>query len=163
MSIRILRTCRPSASRTGRTRTSRKQTAGSLAPTFCGLTNPVAGGRRERRLHGLSARGQGIGRAMAQHCLNGARRLGFRTMQFNFVISTNTAAIRLWQELGFEIAGTLPGAFRHPEKGYVDVYVMYPVVSLLKQLKEGRQLFSVWGTVDLSCNMVASLIPPSGF
>jgi ribosomal protein S18 acetylase RimI-like enzyme len=46
-------------------------------------------------------------------------------MQFNFVISTNTAAIRLWQELGFEIAGTLPGAFRHPEKGYVDVYAMY--------------------------------------
>jgi len=41
------------------------------------------------------------------------------------VISTNTAAIRLWQEFGFEIAGTLPGAFRHPEKEYVDVYVMY--------------------------------------
>ena len=73
----------------------------------------------------VSARGQGIGRAMTEHCLNGARRLGFRAMQFNFVISTNTAAIRLWQELGFEIAGTLPGAFRHPEKGYVDVYVMY--------------------------------------
>ena len=72
-----------------------------------------------------SARGQGIGRAMAEHCLGEARRLGFRAMQFNFVISTNTAAIRLWQELGFEIAGTLPGAFRHSEKGYVDVYVMY--------------------------------------
>jgi hypothetical protein len=49
--------------------------------------------------------------AMAEHCSNEARRLGFRAMQFNFVISTNTAAIRLWQELGFEIAGTLPGAF----------------------------------------------------
>jgi ribosomal protein S18 acetylase RimI-like enzyme len=46
-------------------------------------------------------------------------------MQFNYVISTNTAAIRLWQELGFEIVGTLPNAFRHPEKEYVDVYVMY--------------------------------------
>jgi ribosomal protein S18 acetylase RimI-like enzyme len=65
-------------------------------------------------------------------------------MQFNFVISTNTAAIRLWQELGFEIAGTLPGAFRHPEKGYVDVLCDVPLVSLLKQLKEGRQLFSAW-------------------
>jgi len=72
-----------------------------------------------------SARGQGIGRTMAAHCLNEARQLGFRAMQFNYVISANTAAIRLWQDLGFEIAGTLPGAFRHPEKGYVDVYVMY--------------------------------------
>jgi ribosomal protein S18 acetylase RimI-like enzyme len=46
-------------------------------------------------------------------------------MQFNYVISTNTAAIQLWQDLGFKIVGTLPDAFRHPEKGYVDVYVMY--------------------------------------
>jgi ribosomal protein S18 acetylase RimI-like enzyme len=71
------------------------------------------------------ARGQGFGRAIAEHCLSEARRLGFRAMQFNYVISTNTAAIRLWQELGFEIVGTLPNAFRHPEKEYVDVYVMY--------------------------------------
>ena len=72
-----------------------------------------------------SARGQGIGRAMAEHCLSEARRLGFRAMQFNYVISTNIAAIRLWQDLGFEIVGTLASAFRHPEKGYIDVYVMY--------------------------------------
>ena len=72
-----------------------------------------------------SARGRGIGRAMAEHCLSEASRLGFRAMQFNFVISTNTAAIRLWQELGFKIVGTLPDAFHHPENGYVDVYVMY--------------------------------------
>jgi len=72
-----------------------------------------------------SARGQGIGRAMAEHCLSEARRLGFRAMQFNYVIATNTAAIRLWQDLGFEIVGTLANAFRHPDKGYVDVYVMY--------------------------------------
>jgi len=71
------------------------------------------------------AQGCGVGRAMAEHCLNEARRVGFRAMQFNYVISTNTPAIRLWQELGFEIVGTLPGAFRHPEKGYVDVYVMF--------------------------------------
>jgi ribosomal protein S18 acetylase RimI-like enzyme len=71
------------------------------------------------------ARGQGIGRAMAEHCLSEARRLGFRAMQFNYVISTNTSAIRLWQDLGFEIVGTLPAAFHHPEKGYIDVYVMY--------------------------------------
>ena len=72
-----------------------------------------------------SARGQGIGRAMAEHCLSEAHRLGFRAMQFNYVISTNTVAIRLWHDLGFEIVGTLPGAFRYPDKGYVDVYVMF--------------------------------------
>ena len=71
------------------------------------------------------ARGQGIGRAMGEHCLSEARRLGFRAMQFNFVVSTNESAVRLWQQLGFEIVGTLPGAFRHPEKGYIDVYVMH--------------------------------------
>ncbi len=54
-----------------------------------------------------------------------ARRLGFRAMQFNFVVSTNEGAIRLWKQLGFKIVGTLPSAFRHPQKGYVDVYVMF--------------------------------------
>jgi L-amino acid N-acyltransferase YncA len=72
-----------------------------------------------------SARGHGIGRTMGEHCLGEARRLGFRAMQFNFVVSTNTSAIRLWEQLDFKIVGTLPGAFRHPEKGYVDVYVMF--------------------------------------
>jgi L-amino acid N-acyltransferase YncA len=72
-----------------------------------------------------SARGQGIGRAMGEHCLGEARQLGFRAMQFNFVVSTNTSAIRLWEQLGFKIVGTLSGAFRHPRIGYVDVYVMY--------------------------------------
>jgi ribosomal protein S18 acetylase RimI-like enzyme len=71
------------------------------------------------------ARGHGIGRAMGEHCLNEARRIGFRAMQFNFVVSTNEAALKLWQDLGMKIVGTLPGAFRHPQKGYVDVYVMF--------------------------------------
>lgn len=71
------------------------------------------------------ARGQGIGRAMGEHCLREARRLGFRAMQFNFVVSTNESALKLWQKLGMKIVATLPGAFRHPEKGYVDVYVMF--------------------------------------
>jgi len=72
-----------------------------------------------------AARGQGIGRAMGEHCLQEARRLGFRAMQFNFVVSTNKSAVKLWQDLGMKIVGTLPSAFRHPQKGYVDVYVMY--------------------------------------
>jgi L-amino acid N-acyltransferase YncA len=71
------------------------------------------------------ARGLGAGRKMAEHSLSEARRLGFRAMQFNFVVATNTSAIHLWQELGFKIVGTLPGAFRHPKAGYVDVYVMF--------------------------------------
>lgn len=71
------------------------------------------------------ARGQGVGRAMGEHCLSEARRVGFRAMQFNFVVSTNESAICLWKQLGFEIVGTLPGAFRHPAKGFVDVYVMF--------------------------------------
>jgi len=72
-----------------------------------------------------NARGQGIGRAMGEHCLKEAQRLGFRAMQFNFVVSTNESAVKLWQDLGMKIIGTLPGAFRHPTRGYVDVYVMY--------------------------------------
>ena len=71
------------------------------------------------------ARGRGIGRELGKHCLNQARRLGYRAMQFNFVISTNEPAVKLWEDLGMKIVGTLPGAFLHPEKGYVDVYVMF--------------------------------------
>jgi L-amino acid N-acyltransferase YncA len=72
-----------------------------------------------------SARGLRIGRRMGEHCLDEARRLGFRAMQFNFVVSTNEPAVRLWQRLGFSIVGTLPGAFCHPEHGFVDAYVMF--------------------------------------
>jgi L-amino acid N-acyltransferase YncA len=70
-------------------------------------------------------RGLGVGRAMGEHALSEARQLGYRAMQFNFVISTNESAVHLWQELGFNIVGTLPGAFRHAGKGFVDAYVMY--------------------------------------
>jgi L-amino acid N-acyltransferase YncA len=71
------------------------------------------------------ARGLGVGRAMGEHSLSEARRLGFRAMQFNFVVSTNESAVRLWHQLGFKIVGTLPGVFRHSEKGFVDAYVMF--------------------------------------
>jgi L-amino acid N-acyltransferase YncA len=71
------------------------------------------------------ARGAGAGRRMGEHCLAEARSAGFRAMQFNFVVSTNHAAVKLWQQLGFDIVGTLPGAFRHATLGYVDAYVMF--------------------------------------
>jgi GNAT superfamily N-acetyltransferase len=71
------------------------------------------------------ARGLGVGRRMGEHCLAEAWRLGFLSMQFNFVVSTNEPAVRLWMQLGFEIVGTLPQAFRHPTFGRVDAYVMF--------------------------------------
>ena len=51
--------------------------------------------------------------------------LGFRAMQFNFVVATNTRAIATWERAGFDTVGRLPGAFRHPQDGYVDALVMY--------------------------------------
>jgi L-amino acid N-acyltransferase YncA len=72
-----------------------------------------------------SAMGRGVARAMCAHSLDRARERGFRAMQFNFVISTNDRAVRLWQSFGFEIVGRLPGAFQHPTLGYVDAYIMY--------------------------------------
>ncbi|MCP9815446.1 GNAT family N-acetyltransferase [Synechococcus sp. GreenBA-s] len=69
-------------------------------------------------------RRQGIGSRLCQHSLQAARRLGFRLMQFNLVVGTNTAGIRCWQRNGFQVVGTLPGAFRHKQLGYVDALVM---------------------------------------
>lgn len=46
-------------------------------------------------------------------------------MQFNFVISTNTPAVNLWQKLGFKIIGTFPRTFDHASQGLVDSYVMH--------------------------------------
>jgi L-amino acid N-acyltransferase YncA len=93
-----------------------------LRPNWAGPAGHIA---NAAFMVAADARGQGIGRAMGEHCLSEARRFGFRAMQFNFVVSTNVQAVKLWQQLGMKIVGTLPGAFRHPEKGYVDVYVMY--------------------------------------
>lgn len=74
-----------------------------------------------------AGRGRGIGAALCEHSQGAARALGFRSMQFNFVVSTNTGAVHLWQKMGFQIVGTLPGAFRHKDKvqGEVDAYVMF--------------------------------------
>ena len=69
-------------------------------------------------------RRQGIGSLLCQNSLLAAQQLGFRAMQFNLVVSTNTAGIRCWQRNGFQVVGTLPGAFRHKQLGYVDALVM---------------------------------------
>jgi len=72
-----------------------------------------------------AAQGRGIARQMCLHSLDRAKERGFRAMQFNFVVSTNTRAIRLWSDLGFEIVGRLPLAFEHPTVGFVDGLIMY--------------------------------------
>jgi len=69
--------------------------------------------------------GKRVGETMGRHCLGEAKRAGYLAIQFNFVVSTNAAAVALWQKLGFAIVGTLPRAFRHQRLGYVDAYVMY--------------------------------------
>jgi Sortase and related acyltransferases len=110
------------------TQTYVAERAGRVMGTYILRPNQSGGGSHVANAGFMvspDAHGQGIGRTMAEHCLSEARRLGFRAMQFNFVVSTNESAIRLWKQLRFEIVGTLPGAFRHPEKGYVDVYVMH--------------------------------------
>ena len=110
------------------TRTYVAENDGRVVGTYILKPNQAAAGSHVANaafMVASAARGLQVGRKMGEHCLGEARRLGFRAMQFNFVVSTNTAAIHLWHELGFKITGTLPGAFRHPEKGYVDVYVMY--------------------------------------
>ena len=72
-----------------------------------------------------AATGRGVARAMCEHSSAQARERGFTAMQFNFVISSNTRAVMLWQRCGFEICGMLPGAFAHPEHGMVDALVMF--------------------------------------
>lgn len=71
------------------------------------------------------ARGRGLASAMCEHSQRIAIELGYHAMQFNFVASTNEGAVRLWLNHGFDIAGRLPKAFRHPEHGLVDALVMF--------------------------------------
>jgi|GraSoiStandDraft_4_1057263.scaffolds.fasta_scaffold603522_2 L-amino acid N-acyltransferase YncA len=71
------------------------------------------------------ATGCGVGRAMCTHSIEHARARGFRAMQFNFVVASNEAALRLWQSCGFAIVGRLPAAFEHPSFGFVDALVMH--------------------------------------
>ena len=72
-----------------------------------------------------TARGKGLATAMCEHSQVVAKELGYEAMQFNFVASSNEAAVRLWHKLGFQTVGNLPKAFNHPTLGYVDALVMY--------------------------------------
>lgn len=101
---------------------------GEIVGTYCLQANQKGGGAHVANcgyMTAPSAMGRGVARAMCAHSLDRARERSFHAMQFNFVISTNERAVRLWQSFDFEIVGRLPGAFNHPTHGYVDAYVMY--------------------------------------
>lgn len=102
--------------------------AGRLLGTYWFTANQGGGGSHVANAAYATApeaQGKGVARAMLADSLERARAEGFRAMQFNVVISTNTRAVALWRASGFEIAGRLPGAFLHPQQGYVDALVMF--------------------------------------
>ena len=102
--------------------------SGEPAGTYFLRANQQGGGAHVANCGYITApwaTGRGVARAMCAHSLERARVRGFRAMQYNFVVSTNERAVRLWQRFGFEIVGRLPGAFLHPSAGYVDALVMY--------------------------------------
>ena len=104
------------------------ETPGGIVGTYYLRANQRGGGAHVANCGYIvrgDAAGRGVARAMALHSLDEARRRGFRAMQFNFVVSSNDRAVRLWQSLGFDIVGRLPGAFEHPKLGFVDAFVMF--------------------------------------
>ena len=75
------------------------------------------------------ASGRGVATGMCRHSLTEAKARGFRAMQFNLVVSSNTRAVRLWQHCGFQIVGRLPASFAHPRFGDVDAFIMTQAIS----------------------------------
>lgn len=101
---------------------------GRLFGTYFLRANQQGGGAHVANcgyITAVDATGRGIARMMCMHSLERTRARRFRAMQYNFVVSTNERAVRLWQSLGFEIVGTLPRAFAHPNLGDVDALVMF--------------------------------------
>lgn len=104
------------------------EAGGAIVGTYYLRANNRGGGAHVANCGYMTApgaTGRGVARAMCAHSLEVARERGFRAMQFNFVIASNERAVRLWQACGFAIAGTLPGVFAHPTRGFVDAYVMF--------------------------------------
>ncbi|MER3328571.1 MAG: GNAT family N-acetyltransferase [Candidatus Kapaibacterium sp.] len=69
--------------------------------------------------------GQGIGKILCDHSIKTEKQMGYLGLQFNIVVSTNEAAVRLWKAFGFDIVGTIPGGFNHKKLGFVDSYIMF--------------------------------------
>jgi ribosomal protein S18 acetylase RimI-like enzyme len=103
----------------------------SIVGTYYLRANNAGGGAHVANCGYMVAKGatgRGVARAMCTHSLAHAKARGFRAMQFNFVIATNTRAVKLWQAMGFAIVGRLPGVFAHPALGFVDALVMHRVL-----------------------------------
>ena len=101
---------------------------GAILGTYFLKANQQGGGAHVANcgyVTAAAAQGRGIARAMCLHSLERAKERGFRAMQFNFVVSTNERAVKLWLSMGFEIVGRSPSAFQHPGQGFVDALVMY--------------------------------------
>jgi ribosomal protein S18 acetylase RimI-like enzyme len=101
---------------------------GEILGTYYLRANQAGGGSHVCNcgyMTSTSATGKGVARAMCAHSIEHARTRGFRAMQFNFVVSTNERAVRLWESLGFLVVGRLPQAFHHPAQGDVDALVMF--------------------------------------
>lgn len=73
-------------------------------------------------------RGHGVGEALVRHCMATAKELGFRILQFNAVVKTNTSALRLYQKLGFTQMGVIPGGFQMDDGRYEDIIPHYIVL-----------------------------------
>lgn len=102
--------------------------AGDILGTYFLRENQKGGGSHVANCGYMTApraTRRGVARAMCAHSLEHALARGFRSMQFNFVVSTNERAVRLWQSFGFEILARLPAAFLHPTLGYVDAFIMH--------------------------------------
>ncbi len=102
--------------------------AGAILGTYYLKTNQQGGGAHVCNcgyMVSSQARGRGLASLMCEHSQQQARALGYRAMQFNFVVSTNEGAVRLWTKLGFATVGRLPLAFEHPRLGFVDALVMF--------------------------------------
>lgn len=93
-----------------------------IKPNHLGLGNHVA--NASYMIH-PNAQGKGIGKLLCEHSLTFAKASGYLAIQFNIVVSTNEAAVRLWKKYGFKIIGTTPRGFRHQTMGLVDTYIMY--------------------------------------
>ena len=101
---------------------------GEVVGTYYMRPNQGGGGRHVCNcgyMTSAAAVGRGVASRMCEHSLSHARERKYRAMQFNFVVSTNEGAIRLWQRMGFEIVGRLPDAFQHPSRGFVDALVLF--------------------------------------
>ncbi|MGX7197027.1 N-acetyltransferase family protein [Enterococcus olivae] len=70
-------------------------------------------------------RGKKIGQKLVEASIEQAAKEGFRILQFNAVVATNTGAIHLYQKLGFTQLGPIPEGFRLKDGHYADIYPFY--------------------------------------